>query len=53
MRDYYTIGEVAYLLKVSRSTVSKWIREGKLKAFITNGVTEDEWDFDDRLNRIA
>ena len=50
MRDYYTIGEVAYLLKVSRSTVSKWIREGKLKAFITNGVTEDEWDFDDRLS---
>ncbi len=50
MRDYYTIGEVAYLLKVSRSTVGRWIREGKLKAFITNGVTEDEWDFDDRLS---
>lgn len=50
MRDYYTIGEVAYLLKVSRSTVGRWIRERKLKAFITNGVTKDEWDFDDRLS---
>ena len=47
MRDYYTIGEVAYLLKVSRSTVSRCIREGKLKAFVTNGVTEDEWNFND------
>lgn len=50
MRDYYTIGEVAYLLKVSRSTVGRWIREGKLKAFITNGVTKDEWNFNDRVS---
>lgn len=50
MRDYYTIGEVAYLLKVSRSTVCRWIRKGKLKAFVANGVTKDEWDFDDRLS---
>lgn len=32
-RDYYTVAEAAKLLNVSHSTVWRWIRAGKLRAY--------------------
>jgi excisionase family DNA binding protein len=32
-RDYYTVAEVAEILNVSHSTVWRWIRAGKLRAY--------------------
>ena len=32
-RDYYTVAEVAEILEVSHSTVWRWIRAGKLRAY--------------------
>jgi len=38
-QEIYTVEEVAEKLKVTKTTVSRRIREGKLKAFRTNGDT--------------
>ena len=43
----YTAKQVADKLKIQRSTVTKWIRDGELKASITsmrNGYTIEEQD---------
>ncbi len=37
MAEYYTTDEAAKLCKVSRSTVFRWIQEGKLTASVTLG----------------
>ncbi len=37
--EIYTVEEVAEKLKVTKTTVSRRIRDGKLKAFRTNGDT--------------
>lgn len=37
MAEYYTTDEAAKLCKVSRSTVFRWIQEGKLNASVTVG----------------
>ena len=36
---FYTVEEVAKLLKVHPNTVRGWIRQGKLKAFKANTLT--------------
>ena len=51
MRDYYTIKEAAYLLRVSPSTIRNWIKMGKLKAFTLQSETRKEWDFNDRVDQ--
>lgn len=33
LKEIYSINEVSELLKVSKSTIRRWIREGELKAF--------------------
>lgn len=42
MRNYYTVGEVAYLYGVSEQVVLRWIRNGELKAMRIPNVQEDE-----------
>lgn len=42
MRNYYTVGEVAYLYGVSEQLVLRWIRNGELKAMRIPNVQEDE-----------
>lgn len=39
INKYYTIEEVATLLKVHTNTVRGWIRQGKLKAVKVNTLT--------------
>jgi len=38
INDYLTPTEVAKLLKVTRLTVYRWIKEGKLKALKIEGI---------------
>lgn len=42
MRNYYTVGEVAYLYGVSEQLVLRWIRNGELKAMRIPNAQEDE-----------
>ena len=42
MRNYYTVGEVAYLYGVSEQLVLRWIRNGELKAMRIPNIHEDE-----------
>src|SRR5688572_19330783 len=39
-QDYYTVQEAARALKVSRTTIWRWIKRGHLKAFrLSSGTT--------------
>lgn len=38
-RDLYTVGEVARLFRVDRSTVYRWIGQGELQAVRIGGTT--------------
>lgn len=45
--NYYTVLEISSLLKVSRFTVYRWIREDKLKSVKIQGsvrITQEELD---------
>ena len=42
MRNYYTVGEVAYLYGVSEQVVLRWIRNGELKATRIPNAHKDE-----------
>lgn len=42
MKNYYTVGEVAYLHGVSEQLVLRWIRNGELKATQIPNIHEDE-----------
>lgn len=55
MAEYYTTDEVARFCKVSRSSVIRWVHEGKLKASVTLGghhriLKEDLMELLDTLN---
>lgn len=49
----YTINEIAELMKVNRNTVSRWIKNGQLKAIKINekNVRISEKQFNDFLEK--
>ena len=51
MRNYYTVGEVAYLYGVSEQLVLRWIRNGELNATRIPNAHKDERYYSDKRIR--